>query len=349
MSFRYATPDETAHWNELLLQNPDYGNVFQMVEVANTKRRNGWKSRYVIHEQLAVTVLEKSVWPLGKFWYLPKGPGVTQVGQLRELLPELKAFAGQQGVFAVKIEPEINDSPDIRRELESLGLVATMPPVQPNASTVIIDLSPPLDDVLKGLNQKGRHALRRAERDGVVAEAVPFNDTNARVMYDLLRETATGRFEVLVRDFEYYQAFWKAFTDAGQGSLFFARYDGRVVAAAFSMYHGKKGLYKDGASLREKTTYGASHLLQWEIMKWMKARGVESYDLCGTTHSSRINDESHNFYGVGRFKTSFNKTVTDYVGCYDLPVRPLAYRLWQLIIKRVVISLAWRLRKRLWF
>ncbi|HEU0266666.1 MAG TPA: peptidoglycan bridge formation glycyltransferase FemA/FemB family protein, partial [Candidatus Saccharimonadaceae bacterium] len=93
------------------------------------------------------------------------------------------------------------------------------------------------------------------------------------------------------------------------------------------------------ASIREKVVYGASHLLQWEMIKWMMAHGAEVYDLCGTPPSDRIHDPTHPFAGLARFKTSFNKHVTDYVGCYNLPVKPLRYKLWKTIVERAVLRL----------
>jgi len=347
MSSRFQL-QKTDDWSERLSQNPDGGNVFQMKEMAETKRRSGWSPRYEMIDNLAVTVLEKPVPFLGKYWYLSKGPGVTDVQSLFNILPKIQQLARASGVFAVKIEPEIIESDEAKAALVAQGLVPTAP-VQPNVSTVLLDLSPPLEEVMASLNQKGRHAIRRAERDGVTAHAVEMTDENMRLMYDLLRDTAAGRFESSIRDYDYYREYWNAFAESGHGQLFFAYFDGKLVAGAYSMYLGRKGLYKDGASIREKTTYGASHLLQWEIITWMKERGVETYDFCGAPHSSAINNEAHKFYGVGRFKTSFNKHVTDYVGCYDLVVSPAKYRLWQTIWQRVVVSLEWRLRHRQWF
>lgn len=348
MTSSYVSDKELEQWDQTLITNPDGGNVFQTVEMAETKRRNGWTPRYLILDGIAVTVLEKRVTLLGMYWYLPKGPGVTNPTALVALIPKLRAEARRNGVFVVKIESEVIESPEAHQALRSAGLVST-PAVQPNSSTVIIDLAPPLNDIMTGLNQKGRHAIRRAERDGVTVEVVEFSEEHARTMYDLLRATSEGRFETSIRDFAYYRAFWQSFVESGMGSLFFARYEGEIVAAAFSMYLGSKGLYKDGASVRAKTAYGASHLLQWEIITWLKDRGVTSYDLCGAPHSSQINDESHKLYGVGRFKTSFNKHVTDYIGCYDLPIRPLAYQIWQRIGQRVAVSIAYRLRGDQWF
>ena len=348
MTMRFATPDELAHWDELLTNNPDGGNVFQMLEMAETKRLGGWYPRYIIADNSAITVIEKHVFGHGKFWYIPKGPGINTIEELTAILSELKNFAAQQGVFAIKIEPEILETDASQRSLRELGLIST-PAVQPNTSTVVIDLSPALEDVLAGFNQKGRHAINRAIRDGVTAKPVELSEANMRTMFNLLASTAAGRFESSLRSYEYYKHFWQRFASSGHGQLFFAYVDNQVVAAAYCLYLGKKGLYKDGASIREKITYGASHLLQWEIMSWMKTQGVTSYDLCGTPHSSAIDDPSHKFHGVGRFKTSFNKHVTDYVGAYDLVVNPRAYHRWQQFGQRLTVSLSWRLKKRQWF
>ena len=348
MKIRCATNEEIARWDEFLAANPDGGNVFQSSALAETKRLNGWRPRYIFADTLAVTVLEKTVPLLGTFWYLPKGPGVTDVTTLLSLLSELKSFARSQGVFALKIEPEVLETDETKVQLLKAGLIHTRH-VQPNSFTVVLDLSPSLDEIMANLNQKGRHAIHRAERDGVTTAQVELSEENMRTMFNLLAETAAGHFETSLRSYEYYKAFWQRFATMGRGGLFFAYYEGKVVAAAYAMYLGKKGLYKDGASVREKTAYGASHRLQWEIIQWLKSQQVTSYDLCGAPHSSSINDTTHPFYGVGRFKTSFNKHVTDYVGCYDIVVRPRAYKLWQQGGERLALSFSWRLTRRQWF
>lgn len=348
MTVRYATNDEIARWDELLITNPDGGNVFQAIEMAETKRQGGWTPRYIVTDTMAITVLEKHVPLLGAFWYLPKGPGVVSVASLLEIIEPLKEFAHKHRVFVIKIEPEILESDEAKAALKDAGLVPVRP-IQPNHSTVTIDLKPSLDEIMASFNQKGRNALHRAEREGATAYAVSFNDTSAHEMYDLLASTAAGRFDSSLRSYPYYLAFWKRFITSERGSLFFVEYDGQVVASSFCMYLGKKGLYKDGASIRQKTVYGASHLLQWEVMKWMKERGVESYDLCGSPHSSDVDNPNNSFHGMGKFKTSFNKHVTDYVGCYDVVVRAKRYSYWQRYGERLALSLSWRLKHRQWY
>ena len=340
MTARFATADETARWDELVLANTDGGNIFQSVTFAALKRRQGWTPRYVVAHELAVTVLEKYIPFIGKLWYIPKGPGVSSMRELEQLLPALRAFAADQKVFLVKVEPELLLADETVADLLKLGL-SKVAPIQPNFSTVLIDLSPSLDDVLAGLNQKGRHAIKRAERDGATAEAVEATDENCRIMYDLYAATAEGAFRI--RNYAYYKAFWQEFAAKNQGQLFFAYADGKLVAAAYALLYGAKSTYKDGASVRERTVYGASHLLQWRVIEWAKAHGSRMHDLCGVPPAADIADPQHPHYGLGRFKTSFNKTVTEYVGTNELPVNPSAYARWQRIGER--LALAWHNRR----
>lgn len=349
MRYTYAmTIQDMLAWDEQLAHNPDGSNVFQSAELAETKRLNHWTPLYRTFSGVAVTILQKSVKHLGTYWYIPKGPGISTASQLQNVLPELQAEAKKNNVFAVKIEPELVLSVDTYRQITALGLVPSRS-VQPNSSTVLIDISPPLDTVIANFTQKARHAIRRAERDGVVAKPVLFTANNAKLMYDLLTQTAVGRFEGSLRPYDYYYRFWETFYDTGQGSFFFAYVDDQVVAAAFAMHIGHKSTYKDGASVRDKQTYGASHLLQWEIIKWMKQRGCRQHDLCGAPPSQSVNDSSHPLYGVGLFKTSFNKQVTDYVGGFDLPIKPFTYKIWIKIGERLTLRRYYKRHRQVWY
>lgn len=336
MTVRFATQTDIDHWNDHILANPDDGNIFQGFELAEQKKLGGWVPQFILAETVAITVLEKTVLGLGKLWYLPKGPGVASVRELDELLVDLTQFADAQGVFAIKIEPELLKTDETLASLLKLKLKKVRP-IQPNFSTVLLDISDDLEMVMAHLNQKGRHAIKRALRDGVTTEPVEATDKNCEVMYQLLAATAAGSFRI--RSYSYYKAFWQRYDRAGLGQLFFAYFDEKVVACAFAIAFGKKGTYKDGASVRERTAYGASHLLQWRIIEWMKTKGVRTHDLCGAPPSDQINNPDHPYYGIGRFKTSFNKEVTDYVGAYDIVIRPFQYRLWTEVGERIVTRL----------
>lgn len=329
MTARFATPDEITHWNDHIVANPDGGNVFASYEFAMQKESGGYTARFVFVDHLAITVLEKST-GLGRLWYLPKGPEVTSTKDLFHVLESLKPFAKKHGVFAVRIESELPRS--TQPTLSRHGLVKARA-IIPNPSTILMDISPKTDDIMTTLPQKGRYAIRRAERDGVTVKQVKATAKNCLVMFKLYVETAEGQFGI--RSYDYYRTFWKRFVAAGMGQMFFAYVDGKVVAGAYAMVMGTKSSYKDGVSTRKRTAYGASHLLQWHVINWAKSKGALVHDFVGSPPSDQINNPDHPHHGIGLFKTAFSRNVVDYIGCYDLIIQPAQYKIWSKIGERV--------------
>lgn len=336
MQLRYATDDELTHWNDLIDHNPGGGNILQGREFASAKAKAGWTPRYITNGAHSFVALEKTLPLLGAVWYCPKGPSVESVDDFRSLLPELRSFARSASVFTVKIEPEL----DYATDMGGLGLIPTNP-IQYNYSTVYVDLSPDVDEILASLNQKGRHAIRRAERDGVTVKKVDITDENCKIMYGLFTETA-GDAGFAIRPPDYYRDFYRTY--GNNGGLFFAHYEGEVVAGAFAMVQGATSMYKDGASVRARTAYGASHLLQWHVIQWAKEKGSLKHDLAGVPPIKDIKDPNHPFSGLARFKTSFNKDVTQYVGAFEVPIVQWKAKLWHRYIEKIVRKLYFKLR-----
>lgn len=330
MTARYATAEEISQWDTHILANPDGGNVFSSFEYSEIKKLTGYTPRYIMAGTIAVTVLEKTTRPLGKFWYLPKGPGLTSTKQLFDLLKALKPLAKKTGVFAIRVESELDRTS--QPTLERHGMKKATP-IIPNPSTITIDISPSIDDILTSLPQKGRHAIRRAERDGVSVKQVAVTEKNAKKMYELLAETAKGQFGI--RSYNYYKTFWQTFEKSGHGQLFFAYFEGKVVAGAYAMVFGTKSTYKDGASIRKRTAYGASHFLQWNVIQWAKSQGALVHDFCGSPPSDEVNNPDHPHYGIGLFKLSFSKHVVDFIGCYDYVLSTTRYNAWTKLGERV--------------
>lgn len=347
MNIRFAKPTEEKKWNEILLHNSDNSNIAQSLELANLKTNIGWKKRLVVSDVCAMTIHERNIPLLGKLWYLPKGPGVQTIEELSAVVSELRSFAKRNGAFVVKIEPELEKNDIIDQQLLEMRLSKTHP-IQPNSSTIVLDLSKETEKILQDLPQKSRHAIKRAYRDGLTAKKVEPTDSNLSIMFQLIQQTMAGK-SVTMRDENYYKKFWKTFISNNMGALFFA-YDGdKPIAGAFVLNFGNKATYKDGGSVREKTIYGASHALQWYIIEWLKTQDITSYDLCGTPPSNKIGDKNHPHYGIGLFKTSFNKTVTDYVGVYDIVIKPKTYQLWASFGERVICKFYAVILKKLFY
>lgn len=344
---RFATDEEIAHWDEHVLANPGGGNLLQSEAFIDVKKRHGWVPRYLVLESAGLTsvslALEKTFPALGRLWYLIKGPDVGDAAAVVDALDAVKDLVRREKlrVFAVKVEPEILDDERSRAVLARAGLVKTFN-IQPNDSTAVLDVTPDERALLRTLHSRGRNAIRRAEREGVEVVRMPAEEDTYRQMFAMMSQVGQGKANVALRSYEYYRRFWQNFVDRGQGRMYFVFEDGAPAVGAFVINYGRKGTYKDGGSVPKRKAYGDSHLVQWTAINDLKAEGIVEYDFCGTPPSDRLKDTTHAHHGLGLFKTSFTKTVIDFVGCWDLPIDPVAYRVWNGIGERVFRQIWWR-------
>lgn len=356
-----TTPEQLSTWDQRVLANPDGGNVLQLKAFGEFKRGQGWRPVYALHDadgrEVAVLYLTRRVPGLGELWYAPKGPGVTTIRQLSQIIDDFRASRATSSsratapknrrAFLLKVEPELDAvAPG---SMETLGLAKAKFDLQMNRSTVIVDLRPDEPEILAGFKQKTRYNVRLAERKGVRVAAVALTPETENQMLGLMRATqARGGF--FMRDDNYYRALWRGFAAAGQGQLFIASYQGQPLAGAFVLYAGGKALYKDGGSVRQHSELQPPYALQWHVISWLKARGVSEYDLHGTPPSSQLDNPAHPLASLATFKTGFQPgVVIDYLGVYDLPLKPTAYKLWQVVGERLTTAVHTRLVHKLFY
>jgi lipid II:glycine glycyltransferase (peptidoglycan interpeptide bridge formation enzyme) len=338
---RPATPQELANWDELVAANPDGGNALQTRAWGDFKARWGWEPKKYVYElpgrSVASQWLVRHVPVQGDVWYCPKGPGVTSLEEYLELVHQTRE-AGLKGIFA-RFESEMLQDDAPRERLEHLRLVrANRDPG--SKSTVFVDLSGGEEAVLASFNQTARRNLRTAAKGGVVVEAVEPSKQNLDVMFDLMRATE-GRARYGLRPKAYFQDYWQAQTAAGQAQIFFGHVGREVLAGAFITHLGERAWYKDGGSFEVKRELQASYLVQWEVMRWLMQRGVTKYDLVGSPNRDDL-DRPNARAGLYEFKRKFNPEVTEFIGCWDLPLNRAKYRLWRQAGERVAARLAMR-------
>lgn len=343
LAVRWATAREIAEWDTLLAAAPQGGYVLQAQPFALTKSTVGWRPLHLIaDDRRPILVLERTVFPLGRLWYAPKGPVSSSARDLGRLLPGIRARAAERHAFLVTVEPELplGDEDEIR----ALGLVKSHD-IQMATSTILVPLEGrDLDEMLAHISPKMRHGIRKAERSGVETSEVPVTEDTMRAMHSLLVETAHAA-HFPTRSYAYYSTFWSDYAAAGEGHMFFARHEGDVVTAAYVVLLGKRAYYKDGASHRSRSAYGTSDALQWHILTWLRTAHPEvtSYDLMGCPPSAEIENPDHPLYGVGFFKHKISKNVVDYTGGYDLVLGPRRRKVWEAGGRRVALALSWRL------
>ena len=328
VTLRPATRAEIGRWDELVVANPDGGHILQSRGWGEFKRSWGWRPEYRVAStaagEVAVLFLRRWIPGFGELWYAPKGPGVRDAAGVVEVLADRAAFAK---AFAVKVEPEIGRDVDVA-SWRRAGLRKARADVQMSASTIVVDIDRDDDALLGSFKPKCRYNIRLAGRKGVEVEAVETTDEAVETMFALMAATRE-RAGFFLRSEQYFRGYWQLQAASGQGQLFFARWRGEVLAGVFATFLGTHGWYKDGGSTKEHSELMAPHLLQWEVMRWLRERGVRTYDLVAVPPSERVADAAHPLHGLYRFKSGFSEQVTDFIGTWDLPLRPRAHTAWE--------------------
>ncbi len=340
---RRASPQELGGWDGLVAENPDGGQILQTRAWGEFKRAHRWAPEYLVSDsgqRVAILELRHSVPGLGVLGYVPKGPGVTAAAELPALLEGLRATSGS--AFVIKVEPEIAQSATAVAALREMGLEKSRHDVQISRATIIVDLRPDEEAMLASFKPKCRYNIRLAQRRGVTVAPVALDATSIDTMYALMASTR-DRAGFTLRSKEYFAQYWQLHAAAGQGQLFFASLDGAVLAGVFATYIGRKAWYKDGGSTKEHASVMAPHLLQWEVMRWLRARGVEAYDLVAVPPAAELNP-SHPLFGLYRFKSGFSDQITEYVGTWDLPIQRRRFAAWNAVAERAAHQWAYRVR-----
>jgi len=254
--------------------------------------------------------------------YLPKCPfpDKKDLEQLREIGREQKA------IF-IKIEPNVEQSETKTQKFETLGL-------SPGKSlftkyTSIIDLTRSEEEIFAGFKSKTRYNIRLAEKHGIKIKED--NSDQAFEKYlDLLFET-TKRQGFYAHNKNYHRQQWQILKPAGISHLLTASYRGKVLSVFLLFSFNDTLYYPYGASTREHRELMAPTLLMWESIKFGKRLGCTQFDLWGDTQPNP--PSNHPYYGFHRFKEGFSPKLIEFVGSWDLVIKPFFYQIYNLVDK----------------
>jgi len=269
----------------------------------------------------AAQVLARRIPVLGGcLLYAPRGflCDHTNAGTVNTLVNVVGEFGRYAGAVVLKVEPMVRAGGDVSA-LTGLGFKPTRKGVQPK-TTLALDLTQTEDELLAGMHRRTRYNARLAVRKGV--EITDGNDAgHLDAFYKMLEETSERK-HFLVHNRDYYDRILALFGPTGR--IFLARHEDTVISGAFVLRFGKYAYYSYGASRREHSETKSTQAVQWAAIRWAKESGCEVYDFWG------VPDEpapDHPLYGVYKFKTGFGGDIVRYAGAFDLPLKPLKYRL----------------------
>ncbi len=303
-------------------------HLLQMEAWGRLKSAHGWSYEIAASDTARALVLFRPL-PLGfSLAYIPMGP----TGDWFGLLPELDALCRKHRAIALKVEPDVADSPAASLRLEQHGFLRSPQTIQP-PRTLLIDLDTSEEEILARMAQKTRYNIRLAGRKGVVVR--PSQDIG--MFTRMIRETGE-RNEFGVHSPDYYHQAYDLFHPSGHCELLAAGYEGQPLAALMVFKAGKRAWYLYGASSNEHRNRMPTYLLQWEAIRWARNHGCDTYDLWGIPDEEpdvledQFTNRDDGLWGVYRFKRGFGGRHYRAVGAWDRPYHP-AYRLYQLLMK----------------
>jgi vancomycin resistance protein VanK len=314
-------------------------------------------------------VLHRPVPRLDRFTlaYLPEGPVVDWTGKIDAWLDPLAAWLKARGAFAIRLGPPVRThtwsagqvkeglaDPGTKRlteisgswadpvgarvtdRLRAAGWLPQTPEDGFGTGHPQFKYEIPLagrteDDVLAGMNQLWRRNIKKAAKAGVEVTAGE-GPEDLKGFHDLYVHTAE-RDRFTPRPLRYFETMFAVLgaEDPERIRLYLARHRGDLVAAAILVRVGAHAVYAYGASSTGKREVRGSNACQWAMIRDSLAAGCDVYDLRGITPTLDA-DDPH--VGLIQFKVGTGGRAVRYVGEWDLPLRPMVYRAFDLYLRR---------------
>ena len=350
--------EQAGHWNDFVSGHA-HAHLLQTDEWAELKCRFGWWARRILLPNSdggaaragALVLFRKSMGQV--LAYVPRGPLVdwSDAALTNATVARMCAAARQEGAFALKIEPSLLDTAQNRRRLAAAGFHPSPQTIQPR-STVVVDLQPDDDAILARMKSKWRYNIRLAARKDVTVRELGAQELP--LFQQLIDETGT-RDGFSVHSAAYYRAAYDLLASRW-GVFLLATHQGEPLASIAVFAVGPTAWYLWGASNNRRRNLMPNHALQWEAMRWAKARGCTRYDLWGIPDevgavATGLWDEGRkavlaeqtpvdvnafptgDLWGVFRFKQGFGGAVERTVGAWDLPLNRSVYGLYRGVLQ----------------
>jgi len=340
-SWKVLPADDQALY-ESVAASFDRANFMQSWEWGQLKATTGWRPvRLLLFEddtpRGAATLLVRRLTRFGhRLAYCPGGPCLDYADSpaVEQMLLALKTTAAREKAFLCKLDPRLeNDHPaaaTVREALKKTGFLDVSRPtgfggLQPRC-VMVLELAPSLEELLAACKPKWRYNIRLAERKGVQVRT-SLEPGDMRRFYDLLQVTAE-RDGFTVRAFSYFQAFFDLLVRPGRAFLYLAEHEGELLAAALAVRFAAQTWYLYGASSNSKRNLMPNHLLQWRMLADAKAAGSKLYNFRGVSQHAEPSPDDP-LSGLNRFKAGFGARFVQYLGEFDLPLRPFSYWLYR--------------------
>lgn len=312
---------------------------------------DSWTPIYLVAEEEGefrggMTVLAKKI-PFTPFsiFYGQRGPvcDIHDSETVARLMEKTRELAREWGGIFIRIDPSVGED-EVTADKDvftSLGLKHleqrwTFWNAPRDVSRVDLTKCKTSEELLALLHRDTRRCIRKAGKEGVTIEPAT-KEKDVRNFYEIFSTFSVDK-GFMSRGLDYQLKLWETYIEPKNGRLFLAKYKGEIIGGLICIMFGKKCLAMHMGTPYRFQKLQTYYAYVWEGISWAKENGCEwfSFRGVGTTPSQEY------------FKKKFMPDVVALVGYYDLPFRPLLYRLFY-FAEFSVLPRAWpvliRLRK----
>ena len=227
---------------------------------------------------------------------------------------EIDKVAKKEGAFFVKLETNSSVGDEkILTELKSNKFQIDSWGLQPT-KTIVIDLNPPEEMLLKNMEKDTRYSIRRSVREGVVVE----KSLDIDKFLKLHKETSKRKgFWTSERESK---LLWNSLPSENK-MILFAKKNKAILAGAFLMFYDNKAYYYEAASSKQNRELLAPYLVVWEAIKLSKEKGYKEFDFEGII-DPRIK-ATKKWAGFTHFKRGFGGKEVTYLGSFVKYYNPI--------------------------
>lgn len=262
----------------------------------------------------ALVIKEKA--KRGSYFTIPGGPVFYQWRKelLVKFFREIKKIGQDEGIVFLRVRPNIANTQENQKLFKSLGFIKA--PMHLHAETTLqIDLTQTLNEILSQMRKNTRYSIRRAEREGVTTE-ISQKMADIDLLYRLQMETVK-RHQFIPFSEEFFRKHFETFLADDQITLIKAHYQGETLSIAMFIFYGDTCVYHYSGSSSKHPKVFASYAMLWQAIQEAQKRGCQLFDLWGIAPHD---DPRHRFSGVTLFKKGFGGQRIDYLRAQDLPI-----------------------------
>ena len=317
-------------WNSFL-SSFEYAHPLNAYGWGRVRAIDGWNPSYLIAEddcgsvRGGMLILHKKIPLTGlSLLYSPKGPicdpfDIDVVKSFTEYLKEL----GSKGRYIfLRIDPNFHD--DIYKNdkdpFEGLGYIHlehrwSFWNSPRDVYRIDLTKTSTTDELFNTLDRDARRCVRKAEKEGVVIRVA--KSVDELIDFYKIFSSFTVKKGFICRQLEYQKSLWYNFVEKGNGRLFLAVYKEKIIGGLICISFGGKCLAMHMGTPPEYNKLQTYYAYVWESILWAKESGFTWYSFRGV--GTTPTQES--------FKKKFGPQVYSLVGYYDLPLRPLLYKI----------------------